>query len=92
MFDIDNEDTTGRFIAESGEPLVKSVQAVMDMYPVPEGGKKDKTLSELYAMNVQRHDYRQKWLSIFKEHALDVIIAPGARHTAVPHDTYEMPA
>jgi amidase len=92
MFDIDNEKTSLRFITDSGEPLVTSVQAVMNMYPPPKSGRKDKTLTELYGMNVQRHGYRAKWLKIFRENDLDVIIAPAARHTAVPHDSYEAPA
>lgn len=88
MFDIDNECTGFKHILASGEPLVTSVA---DMYTPPPEGRKDKTLDELFKMNIKMSEFRRDWLKVFMENKLDVVLAPGAHKTAVPHDTFKYP-
>jgi amidase len=38
-----------------------------------------------------RQEYADAWRRAWVEHGLDVILAPGAQNTAVPHDTYGWP-
>ncbi|KIW14421.1 hypothetical protein PV08_07204 [Exophiala spinifera] len=88
MFDIDNEGTGFKNIQASGEPLVTSVA---DLYTPPPGGRKDKTLDDLFKMNIKQLEFRRDWLRVFMENKLDVILAPGSHKTAVPHDTFRYP-
>ena len=88
MFDIDNECTGFKHILASGEPFVTSVA---DLYAPPPGGRKDKTLDELFKMNIKQLEFRRDWLKVFMENKLDVVLAPGAHKTAVPHDTFRYP-
>ncbi|KAJ4696420.1 hypothetical protein HRR87_003014 [Exophiala dermatitidis] len=61
------------------------------MYTPPPGGRKDVTIGDLFALNERRLQFRADWLKIFMKNKLDVIIAPGAHKTAVPHDTFKYP-
>ena len=88
FFDIDNAGTGFKFIEESGEPWVPSVK---DLYTPPPEGRKDKSLGDVFEMNAKRFKFRSDWLKIFVENKLDVILAPGAHKTAVPHDTFRFP-
>ncbi|KAL2428444.1 Amidase [Exophiala dermatitidis] len=88
FFDIDNEGTGLKHVEASGEPWVTSVK---DMYTPPPGGRKDVTIGDLFALNERRLQFRADWLKIFMKNKLDVIIAPGAHKTAVPHDTFKYP-
>ncbi|KAK5192030.1 hypothetical protein LTR47_003487 [Exophiala xenobiotica] len=89
FFDIDNEGTGFKHIDASGEPWVNSVA---DMYTPPPEGRKTKTLGDLLDMNVKQLEFRRDWLKVFMDDKLDVILAPGAHKTAVPHDTFRLPA
>jgi len=88
FFDIDNEMTGFKHIEASGEPMVTSVA---DMYTLPPEGRKERTLGDLLDMNEKYLKFRQEWLKIFVDNKLDVILAPGAHKTAVPHDTFRYP-
>ena len=87
-FDVDNSCTGMKHIEESGEPLVTSVA---DMYTLPPEGRKDRSLGNLFEMNVERSRFRSQWLRVFVDKKLDVIVAPGSHKTAVPHDTFKLP-
>ncbi|KAI1612945.1 amidase [Exophiala viscosa] len=88
FFDIDNEMTGFKHIEASGEPMVTSVA---DMYTLPPEGRKVKSLGDLLDMNEKYLKFRQEWLKIFVDNKMDVILAPGAHKTAVPHDTFRYP-
>ena len=49
------------------------------------------SLTDLAALNRQRVEFQDSWRRLWIENKLDAIIAPGAQHTAVKHDTYGMP-
>ncbi|KAK5050425.1 hypothetical protein LTR84_003706 [Exophiala bonariae] len=88
FFDIDNAETGHKFIVDSGEPVVKSVA---DMYSPPPGGRPTRTLDNFLDMTASRSEIQETWHKIFIENDLDVVIAPGAQKTAVPHDTFKLP-
>lgn len=89
-FDLDNDQIpVYKFTADSGEPLISSVKK---WYGETSDSRKDRTLEDLYEMNVQRALFKQRWHDIFKEKKLDVILVPGSRNTAVLHDKFEFPA
>lgn len=88
FFDVDNECTGFKHIEASGEPLVTSVK---DLYTPPPEGRKEMTLGTLFDMNAKRLQFRSEWLKVFVKNKLDVLIAPGAHKTAVPHDTFKLP-
>lgn len=46
----------------------------------------------LAATNVRRISLQNTWRELWNQHGLDVVIAPAAQHTAIPHDTYPLPA
>lgn len=86
MFSIDPLDTSMKYIQKSGEPPVNSVKL-----GAPPGEKHIYTIDELAGLNVQRHQFADAWHRIWVDNKLDIVLAPGAQNTAVPHDTYRMP-
>jgi amidase len=84
-FAVDTRGTGMKFIEDSGEPVVKSVK---DLWSPPPEGKKTLTLANLFDMNAERLKYREQWLKIFVDNKLDVVVAPCADKTALPHDTF----
>ncbi|KAJ4152102.1 hypothetical protein NW765_017611 [Fusarium oxysporum] len=76
-----------------GEPFVASV--ARGMHPFSGG---DFTVSpemdiptQFHKLNEARGAYGEVWKEAWREYELDVVIAPGAVGTAVPHDTYGLP-
>lgn len=86
MFSIDPLDTSMKYIQASGEPPVNSVKL-----SIPPGEKHKYTIDQLAGLNVQRRVYADSWRQVWLENNLDIVLAPGAQNTAVPHDTYGMP-
>ncbi|EKG20755.1 hypothetical protein MPH_01922 [Macrophomina phaseolina MS6] len=86
MFSIDPLDTSMKHIEKSGEPIINSVKLGM-----PPGEKHIYTIDELAGMNVQREQFAEAWRRVWVDKTLDIILAPGAQNTAVPHDKYSMP-
>jgi amidase len=89
IFDLDNETTNFKYIAESGEPWV---QPIIDLWSPPPGGRPRRTLEKLFELEAKQSSVKAQWHKIFVENELDVIVAPGVQHgTAVPHDKYGYP-
>ncbi|RSL90671.1 hypothetical protein CEP52_014509 [Fusarium oligoseptatum] len=78
---------------ELGEPLVTSVAS--QMHPFSRGGlpvSPELGIGEqFHALNIARGMYAEAWKQTWLENHLDVVLAPGAVSTAVPHDTYGIP-
>ncbi|PWY94529.1 general amidase GmdB [Aspergillus sclerotioniger CBS 115572] len=80
-------------VTPSGEPLVTSVAQgpspmVTGSFPV----SKDLGIFEkIHELHHKRQDYRDAWRKVWVDTGIDVILAPGAQNTAVPHDTYAWP-
>ncbi|KAF4633472.1 hypothetical protein G7Y89_g4647 [Cudoniella acicularis] len=86
-FTIDPSATSIQHIIASGEPKIPSVTMTLALQPPP----KKYGLLELAQLNVEKFTYREAWRERFQAEELDVVVAPGAQHTAVPHDTYGEP-
>ena len=77
-----------------GEPLVPSLAQLQKSNPFTHGHPVDPDLPlplRIDALTTARETYGAAWHGIWQAHGLDVVLAPGAAHTAVPYDTYGMP-
>lgn len=76
-----------------GEPLVPSV--AREVHPFTGGdfpASPDLEISQRVSdLNEVRDAYSHTWKQTWCDNHLDVVLAPGAAHTAVPHDTYGNP-
>ncbi|KAF5010076.1 hypothetical protein FDECE_3742 [Fusarium decemcellulare] len=78
---------------ELGEPLVASVAVgvhpfSMGDFPVSPDLDVPQRLSDLDEV---RFSYATAWQETWRDNELDIVLAPGATTTAVPHDTYGVP-
>ncbi|KAL1602470.1 hypothetical protein SLS60_005886 [Paraconiothyrium brasiliense] len=75
-----------------GEPLVTSL--AKGVHPFTGGFPVDPALDlpqRLHALTMARDAYAAAWHALWREYELDVVLAPGAATTAVPHDSYGVP-
>lgn len=81
------------YIASGGEPPVPSVaKRSSPMFTGPFPVDMDlPPFEKIDALHVARHRYTDAWRKAWVEAGLDVLIAPGAQSTAVPHDTFGWP-
>ncbi|CEL10192.1 Putative General amidase GmdB [Aspergillus calidoustus] len=80
-------------IASSGEhpvPSVAKMSSPMFTGPFPVDMELP-PYEKIDALHKARQEYADAWRRAWVEHGLDVILAPGAQNTAVPHDTYGWP-
>ncbi|KAH7137323.1 amidase signature domain-containing protein [Dactylonectria estremocensis] len=76
-----------------GEPLVASVARLVHPFtkaPMPVSPELD-VPSQYSDLHKVCGDYADSWRQTWIENELDVVLAPGAVSTAVPHDTYGNP-
>lgn len=85
FFDLDDDETGIKFITDSGEPMVTAIKAFYKPNPK---GRSPKLVRDLFDLNVKRHNIKSAWNKIFVSGQFDVLIAPGAAHTAIPHGLY----
>ncbi|KAL2064572.1 hypothetical protein VTL71DRAFT_3709 [Oculimacula yallundae] len=80
--------------AQIGEPLIPSVRKNVHPFGNSEAPPTAElnTISKMSEFLGLRDNYAKEWQKVWLEHALDIVISPGAAHTAVPHDTYGMPS
>ncbi|KAL3496408.1 fatty-acid amide hydrolase [Aspergillus germanicus] len=80
-------------IAASGEPVVPSVAKMsspMFTGPFPVDMELP-PYEKIDALHKARQRYADAWRRAWVANGLDVVLAPGAQNTAVPHDTYGWP-
>ncbi|KAL0780441.1 hypothetical protein CaCOL14_001776 [Colletotrichum acutatum] len=80
-------------VADFGEPFVASVAKGMHPFSTgdfPVDPKLD-IPGQYTGLNMARAAYAQAWSQTWQEHDLDIVLAPGASCTAVPHDTFGLP-
>ncbi|KXH28971.1 hypothetical protein CSIM01_02040 [Colletotrichum simmondsii] len=80
-------------VADFGEPFVASVAKGMHPFSTgdfPVDPKLD-IPSQFTGLNMARAAFAQAWSQTWQEHDLDIVMAPGASCTAVPHDTFGLP-
>jgi Asp-tRNA(Asn)/Glu-tRNA(Gln) amidotransferase A subunit family amidase len=85
-FAFDNDNLAFQWVTDSGEPFVKPVS---DCYAPENMPKGTRTLDDLFPESIERDVYKKAWHDIYREHKLDIIIAPGNETPAPPHDTYD---
>ncbi|KAJ4348593.1 uncharacterized protein N0V89_009971 [Didymosphaeria variabile] len=75
-----------------GEPLVASL--AKGVHPFTGGFPVDPALElpqRIHALTMARDAYAAAWHTLWRKYELDVVLAPGAATTAVPHDSYGVP-
>ncbi|KAK9586274.1 hypothetical protein V6Z92_005230 [Aspergillus fumigatus] len=80
-------------ITSSGEPLVTSVAKMsspMFTGPFPVDMELP-PFEKINALHTARQEYADAWRRCWVGNGLDVVLAPGAQNTAVPHDTFGWP-
>ena len=86
-YSLDNTKTWRKFIQDSGEPMIPSLERTQGAI-----NKKEKyELDEVFDLNYAWGGYKAEWQKVWAESKLDVILCPGAENTAVLHDTYGIP-
>ncbi|CAG7929407.1 unnamed protein product [Penicillium olsonii] len=92
MFAMDPAKTALKHISASGEPVIPALATTalpQDYMPFDYAPL---TLEALYDLNEQRTKIKELFRSFFVREKLDAVISAGYQSTAVPHDTYGMPA
>ncbi|KAJ5141822.1 amidase, partial [Penicillium atrosanguineum] len=87
-FILDTEDTVSKYLAEAGE---EPVECVRQMNLAALLGQSGVSLDDMWRFVAEREDYREDWGKIWRENQIDVLLCPGSRGTAVPHDKYGIP-
>ncbi|KAK8258119.1 fatty-acid amide hydrolase [Phyllosticta capitalensis] len=85
---LDPLNTPGENIRKSGEPVIPSVAAVLEL---AQGEATILTMDQLAALNVAKAKYFEAWRTLWVQNGLDVVLAPAAQHTAVKHDQFLLP-
>jgi amidase len=85
-FSLDDSNTSLRYIQEGDEPAINALKVLGLDKPQP--NQRKYTIPDLAALDLRRLDYGNTWRQQFTDLELDIVIAPGAQNTAVPHDTY----
>jgi amidase len=82
------------FMAKLGEPLVMSIGRGVHPFAhhPPLATATDDLGEKLHKFAIARDQYSDSWRRTWVQHDLDVVLAPGAQSTAVPHDQYGVPA
>jgi amidase len=86
---LDNNHTLMKHVQAGGEEPIAALSYTNLASVV---GSRPSTLDDAWTSNTQLAAYRQKVFEIWKRLDLDVLLCPGARTSAAPHDTFGMPA
>ncbi|RDW68179.1 hypothetical protein BP6252_09575 [Coleophoma cylindrospora] len=87
FFSLDPSNTAIQHILDDGEPMITTV-AQAHAHAQSMGPLRQTSILDLAAMNVHRAKYQNAWGKLWSENQLDVLIGPGAQHTATKLDTY----
>ncbi|KAL4737310.1 amidase signature domain-containing protein [Aspergillus similis] len=87
-FRIDPDRTALSHITKAGEPFIPSLSVTYDLNPPTQ----EPTLRDLFGLNVARMQFATQARKLFVEHKLDLVLGAAYQTTAVPHDTYGVPA
>ncbi|ERT02137.1 hypothetical protein HMPREF1624_00435 [Sporothrix schenckii ATCC 58251] len=83
---LDTSQTSIRYVNESGEPAINSLKVLgLDNPPTD---KPPYSIQDLAALDLKRVQYGNSWRRLLSDLELDIVLAPSAQNTAVPHDTY----
>lgn len=89
-FSLDTTNSIFKLLADAEEEPIKALTAM------PLGAYLDNQasfdLEDMWRFVAERDDYRESWGKIWRNNALDVLLCPGYRGTAPPHDEFGIPA
>ncbi|KAK8117214.1 uncharacterized protein PG998_005495 [Apiospora kogelbergensis] len=93
FYGLEGHPTNAEMEAEFGEPLVKSLAVGVHPFaqnppPLSPEWSEAKKVAEWHRL---QEEYCDGWRRAWLENGLDVILAPGAISTAVPHDAFGVP-
>jgi len=88
FFLLDPKKTPLQILKEAGEPIVPSLAQSATV----EEFKWEPSLDKLWDLNVERFKVVKKYHDLVVGNNLDAIVMPGYQATAVPHDTFGIPA
>ncbi|KAK8069996.1 amidase signature domain-containing protein [Apiospora phragmitis] len=93
FYGLEGHPSNAEMEAEFGEPLVKSLAVGVHPFarnppPLAPHWSEAKKVAEWHRL---RGEYCDSWRRAWLEHRLDVVLAPGAISTAVPHDAFGVP-
>lgn len=88
FFRVDPDKTQLQHIHNGGELPIPSLRFTYDL----DGKESEPTLRNLFDLNVDRAKIAAAMRQVYIDNELDVIIGPGYQSTAVPHDTFGVPA
>lgn len=85
-FSLDDSNASLRYIQDGDEPAINALKVLGLDQPPP--NQKKYSIQDLAELDLKRLKYGDAWRQQFTDLDLDILIAPGAQNTAVPHDTY----
>jgi amidase len=88
LFSLDNKKTSAQFIRDGCE---KPIAALAYTKPTNLIEDREYILDDIWDANNELVAYREKVFRVWRAHDLDVLLCPGSRSTAKPHDTYGIP-
>ena len=72
-------------LTKSGEKMIKSLIFLVE---ANNSFKTPKAFEDFYELGEARYQVKRHWLKIINDMNLDIILCPGASHTAPKHDTF----
>ncbi|KAJ5162541.1 amidase [Penicillium capsulatum] len=85
---LDNEQTLLKHVLAGDEQPIKSLAYTS---PATVVEAREYTLKDVWDANAALIQYREKMAAVWRKHDLDIVLCPGARTPATPHDTFGMP-
>lgn len=83
--DFDEEQSTFKWVTDSGEPFIKAVD---DMFDTKNMKPFSRRFQDMFEDCLKRDEYKKAWHDIYRDNNLDIILAPANNRPAPPHDTY----
>ncbi|KAL2801887.1 amidase signature domain-containing protein [Aspergillus granulosus] len=92
-FLLDNKQTLTEHISAGGEQPIKALAYASPVAIVgsDERISNNPTIDDVFDCNAARSDYHNKMVAVWNRHDLDVVICPGGRAPAPPHDEHGVP-
>ncbi|KAK7976283.1 hypothetical protein PG989_014746 [Apiospora arundinis] len=93
FYGLEGHPTNEQMVAEFGEPLIKSLAVGVHPFALnpPPLAPEWSVAKKVAEWNRCKEEYTDSWRRAWLDNGLDVILAPGAISTAVPHDAFGVP-
>ncbi|KAK6850986.1 hypothetical protein PG987_000620 [Apiospora arundinis] len=93
FYGLEGHPTNEQMVAEFGEPLIKSLAVGVHPFALspPPLSPEWSVAKKVAEWNRCKEEYTDSWRRAWLDNGLDVVLAPGAISTAVPHDSFGVP-